>query len=71
MSSESIKSLFTPSQIITSADGDKYEAAIHRWSENAQKRAKYVVFPKDAQEVSRAVMSNEHYTHKETRLIPL
>jgi hypothetical protein len=55
MSSDSIASLFAPSQVITPADGDRYEAAIRRWSESAEKCAKYVVFPKNAQEVSHIV----------------
>jgi FAD/FMN-containing dehydrogenase len=42
-------------QVISQADGEKYEPVLHRWSENAERRAKYVVFPDSAEEVARTV----------------
>jgi FAD/FMN-containing dehydrogenase len=42
-------------QVVSEVDGERYESALRRWSENAEKRAKYVVFPESAQDVARAV----------------
>jgi hypothetical protein len=60
MGFSSITSLFASAsdQVTTSADEDRYEAAIRCWSGNVEKRTKYVVSPKDTQEVSRVVRNN-------------
>lgn len=41
--------------ILTPTDGKAYETSIKRWCENSEKKAKFVVLPKSAEEVSQAV----------------
>lgn len=53
-----ISSLFSPGQVLTPADGQAYEEALHRWCKNAEKKAQYVVFPRSAQDVSKAVCAS-------------
>lgn len=50
-----ITSLFSKAQVLTPEDGQAYEDSIRRWAENAERRAKYVVFPKSSEEIARAV----------------
>jgi hypothetical protein len=44
-----------PGVVLTKADGQAYKDASHRWCENAEKEAKYIVQPKSAEDVSKAV----------------
>lgn len=50
-----ILSVFHKDQVLTPADGQPYEEAISRWADNAIRRAQFVVFPRTAQEVGKAV----------------
>jgi hypothetical protein len=50
-----ITSALAGTQVLTAADGKVYEDSLHRWCENAEKKAKYVVLPTSAEEVSKAV----------------
>ncbi|EIN04500.1 FAD binding domain protein [Punctularia strigosozonata HHB-11173 SS5] len=43
-------------QILTPEDGEAYESSLRRWAENAEKRAKFVVFPESASDVSKAIL---------------
>ena len=51
----SILSFFTKDQVVTPEDGTAYDEAIHRWAGNAERKAKYVVYPRSAQDVATAV----------------
>ena len=57
-----ITSLFPLDQILTPGDGEAYHDAIKRWADNAVKEAKYVVLPKSAQDVSKAVSTYNNYS---------
>jgi hypothetical protein len=50
-----VSSTLTGIEVVSEADGERYESALRRWSENAEKRAKYVVFPGTPEEVARTV----------------
>lgn len=50
-----IFSIFPKDQVLTPEDGKLYDEAIHRWAENAERKAKYVVLPRSAKDVSTAV----------------
>ena len=56
-----ITSIFPKDQVLTPADGQAYEEALHRWAENAERRAKIVVLPKSADDVSKAVRRTTFY----------
>ena len=53
--SSDLVSILPKDQVLTPADGQAYEASLHRWAENAERRAKYVVLPKTPEDVSKAV----------------
>ena len=53
--SADITALFPKDQVLTPADGEAYELSLHRWADNAVRRAKYVVLPRTAEDVSKAV----------------
>lgn len=53
--STDILSVFSKDQVLTPTDGQPYEEAISRWADNAIRRAQFVVFPRTAQEVGKAV----------------
>ncbi|PSR76100.1 hypothetical protein PHLCEN_2v8688 [Hermanssonia centrifuga] len=57
-----ITTLFPGDQVLTPDDGKLYEESIRRWAENAERKAKYIVLPKSAEDVSKAVRgpSNAH-----------
>ena len=50
-----ITSLFPKDQVLTPEDGQTYEDSLRRWAENAERRAKYVVFPKSSEDIAKAV----------------
>ncbi|GJE88819.1 FAD-dependent oxidoreductase [Phanerochaete sordida] len=50
-----ILSVFPKDQVLTPGDGAPYEEALHRWAENAERRAKFVLLPKSATDVSNAL----------------
>lgn len=50
-----IFSVFPKDQVLTPDDGKAYEDSLHRWAENAERKAKYVVFPRSSKDVSTAV----------------
>ena len=50
-----ITAILPKHQVLTPADGQAYEDVIRRWADNAVRRAEYVVLPKSAQDVSKAV----------------
>lgn len=52
-----IFAVFSKSDVLTPADGQPYEESIRRWSDNAVRRARFVVLPRSAQDVSKAVRS--------------
>ena len=56
--SADITAFFPKDQVLTPADGQTYEAILRRWADNAVKRAKYVVLPRNAEDVSKAVCYN-------------
>lgn len=53
--STDITTIFPKDQVLTPADGQAYEDSLHRWAENAVRHAKYVVLPRTAEDVSKAV----------------
>lgn len=50
-----IASVFPKDQVLTPANGQAYEEALRRWAENSERRAKIIVLPKSAEDVSKAV----------------
>ncbi|KAI0092983.1 FAD-binding domain-containing protein [Irpex rosettiformis] len=51
-----ILTIFPKEQILTVEDGQAYEDIIKRWADNATKRAQFVVLPRSAQDVSKAIL---------------
>lgn len=51
-----IYTVFPKDQVLTPADGAAYEESLHRWAENAERRAQFVVLPKSAQDVAQAIL---------------
>lgn len=51
----SILSVIPKDQVVTPDDGTAYEEATHRWADNAERRAKYVVYPRTSQDVATAI----------------
>jgi hypothetical protein len=60
-----------PGLVLTASDGLAYNDALHRWCENSEKPAKYVVQPKTAEDVSKAVCCLMPSACWDTKLIPL
>lgn len=58
---QNIESALPQVTVLTPADGKAYEDSLHRWCENAETKAKFVVLPKSADEVSKAVSPSTPY----------
>jgi hypothetical protein len=56
--SANITEVLPKGQVLTPANGQAYEEVLHRWADNAVRRAKYVVLPRTAEDVSKAVSSS-------------
>jgi hypothetical protein len=52
---DDISTIFPKSQVLTPDDGKQYDDSLRRWAENAEMKAKYVVFPESSQDVAKAV----------------
>ncbi|GJE99792.1 FAD-binding oxidoreductase [Phanerochaete sordida] len=50
-----ITSVLPKDQILTPKDGEAYKEALHRWADNAERPAKFIVFPKTSEEVANTV----------------
>ncbi len=50
-----VTALFPRDQVLTPDDGKLYEESIRRWAENAERKAKYIILPKSAEDISKAV----------------
>ncbi|KZW00990.1 FAD-binding domain-containing protein [Exidia glandulosa HHB12029] len=50
-----ILSVLSSDQVLTPSNGEAYEAALQRWSETSVRRAQLIVFPRTAEDVSKAV----------------
>ena len=57
-----ITSVLPKDQVLTPADGQPYEDALHRWAENSERRSKFIVLPKSPQDVSKAVRAITSHT---------
>lgn len=43
-------------EVLSPADGEKFDNPLWRWATNSERRAKYVVLPRNADEVSKAIL---------------
>jgi hypothetical protein len=51
-----------PGRVLTKASSQAYKDASHRWCENAERAAQYIVQPETAEDVSKAVRAR-HVTY--------
>lgn len=58
--SADIFAILPKDKVLTPADGKPYEDVLIRWADNSLRRAKYVVLPESAEDVSKAVCHTTH-----------